>query len=307
MADITRDWIDFSGHIKPMAGGKEGTIDAHPFVSEEELSKRRDFAGLKNEIAHGFWARQIERFYKAITNVFLEKIEASVFLNTSQPDDVIALAWKTENQHWVVLAANLKPQGQRSGSVDVYLPEGISRNHSVKDALNPQDEFRINESGEGSYSLQLGFDHKDYKILLLFPRASSPIQQFEPLGLIDTISELQASSSPLANGYNLKNLLKNAVNKLAHLLGKSRHRDSSPGERNKSASDLGKKIVAAKALLAVDPAEISTIIPASISRLRDRALSLEIRQAEIMLLRELKKYLAGRIRDIDSNPEFIKT
>ncbi|TAN63141.1 hypothetical protein EPN16_00280, partial [bacterium] len=175
MVDITRDWIDFSGHIKPMAGGAEGTLDAHPFVSEEELNKRRDFAGLKNEIAHGFWARQIERFYKAIAEISPEKVEASAFLNTSRPDETIALAWKTESRHWVVLAASLKPHGKRSGSVDVYLPEGISRNHSVKDALNPQDELRLNESREGSYSLQLKFDHKDYKILLLSPPASSPI------------------------------------------------------------------------------------------------------------------------------------
>ncbi|MEW6101856.1 MAG: alpha/beta fold hydrolase, partial [Candidatus Omnitrophota bacterium] len=116
MVDM-REWLSQLGQLIPIAGG----ADKHYFPSEEELLRRVNFEGLKQEFKNNrIWEVALRNFLELFPKeeaggIFIQ------FLDNSNLDQFVTFAWKSESSEWNLIIFNAKPK-QEAESMWVELP-----------------------------------------------------------------------------------------------------------------------------------------------------------------------------------------
>jgi len=242
---MLRDILMNQGSLPPLPGGDiaenrtsnlEGE-NAHPFPTLEEIETLANPEKLQKAIANSPTAQ----FMKAFSDVVGKNGQTDIqFLDNSNRDRFITLAWKNEEGDWIVLAKNLKPRNGEPLYLDfIEFPDAASRQvegrlheWQVVDPFTGQYSRTVTEFHEGKafprIKENLSFSDRDYKFLVL-KSAQKPIQLFRDPALnlkngdYDLKpTELQQRSEVrnAAPGFLLENRIRGYLSEIENLMKK---------------------------------------------------------------------------------------
>ncbi len=194
---MLRDILMHRGNLPPLPGGDiaEDRMsnlkgeNAHPFPTAEEIETLTDPKKLQEAIAHSPTAQFMKEFSAMVGNSKQTDIQ---FLDNSNRDRFMTLAWKTQAGDWILLAKNLKPRNGQPLYLDfIEFPE-----KAVQAAERRLQEWRVLDPFTGQYAQavrefhenkpyyrikgNLAFLDRDYKFLILKKAANVKVQPIPP-------------------------------------------------------------------------------------------------------------------------------
>ncbi|HXV27941.1 MAG TPA: hypothetical protein VD913_03155, partial [bacterium] len=200
---MLRDLLGHRGNLPPIPGGDrksdrssdlEGE-NAHPFPTADEIEILTDPEKLEAAIT----ASPVAQFMREFSAVVGQNRQINIqFLDNSNRDRFITLAWKTQSDDWILLAKNLKPRHGQTLSLDfIEFP-----NEALKGTRGSFDDWRVFDplSGQTAQSVieyhegkpyhrlrgNLIFADRDYKFLVLKNYKNLPIPESLFWGNIET-------------------------------------------------------------------------------------------------------------------------
>jgi hypothetical protein len=118
-----RDWLGHRGHVIPIVGGspEENGMSRHLFVTAEELKTRTDPILFKDAVKYAPFRKVAQDLHDAVGAKEERWIDTA---ETSNPDSLFPIFWKTETGDWTLVLLNLR-NNATSMKVNVTLPQKL--------------------------------------------------------------------------------------------------------------------------------------------------------------------------------------